>query len=106
MNEQFVVGDHVTRPDMEWTGVIVSIDLSAAGRRVFIIRDDGVRGGGPNGEWRVAYSQLQYAYPEDKAQITLPGMDTIKNAAKPHIPGLDPETCDWDAHKSFIRGLG
>lgn len=104
MNEQIDVGDYVSKPQ-HWAGTVRKVIIDHGIRVLCIERDDGVQGGGSDGFWRVATTKLTLLS-KDTATITISNLEEVKHKADPFIPGLDHEGCDWDAHKTFIKGLG
>lgn len=92
------------------TGIVPPKDMIAAtqGRMIaLVMRDDGVKGSGPNGEWKVWVKDCivrpTAAWGVAPSPYTPPS-EAVKGKSE-HKMGLDPEMLDMDAFREFMKGL-
>jgi hypothetical protein len=92
-----VNGDHPTDIYYSYTGTVVD-PHGQEPWYVHVQRDDGMEGNGYHGSWLAS---------EDKLELLVDGPDQscLPKSKPKHVMGLDPEEFDWDAHKTFIKGL-
>jgi hypothetical protein len=109
-------GIYTLSRDVSFTGIVVGeyqpIGLVFRGCLLEIMRDDGIQGSGPNGEWRCVTEHDGVPFIElldDQEEADLLASyasfegETPKSA---HMAGLDKEEIDPAAYREFMRGLG
>jgi hypothetical protein len=90
---KFNAGDRVFSKTDVFTGTVSRCE----GKVVYVARDDGRQGLRGDGLWS--------SYADWLELIGDPVSSTPVAPAHKHIMGLDPESIDWEAHKTFIKGL-